>query len=274
MLAMPRSLWSGSITFGLVNVPVKLFPAVKERDVHFHMVTKDGKCRLRRKLYCPDSGKEYDFKDTARGYEVAPDQYVIINDEELKALKPESGRTIEITDFISLEEIDPVYYNRAYYLAPDKSGVRAYELLRKAMDDAQRVGIAKFIMRDKEYLAAIRPMQTALCLETLNFSDEVLNPADMPGMESTVKVPAKELDMAKKLIEALAGPWEPDRYKENYRERVMELIERKAEGEEVHIESHEDEEPAKVFNLMKALEESLQEAKAANTHTRKRRKSA
>lgn len=271
---MPRSLWSGSITFGLVNVPVKLFPAVKERDVHFHMVTKDGKCRLRRKLVCPDTNKEYDFKDTARGYEVAPDQYVIINDEELKALKPESGRTIEITDFVSLEEIDPVYFSRPYYLAPDKSGVRAYELLRKAMEDADRAGIAKFVMRDKEYLAAIRPMQAALCLETLNFSDEVLDPADIPDMDSSVKIPAKELDMAKKLIDALAGPWEPNKYKEEYRERVMDLIDRKAGGEEVHIESHEDEEPAKVFNLMKALEQSLQEAKSTNAHARKRRKSA
>src|SRR2546426_4331174 len=169
---MSRAMWSGSITFGLVNVPIKLFPAVQDKDVHFHMLSKDGKCRLRRKLVCPETGKEYDFKETARGYEIAPDQYVIVHDEELRNLKPEAGRHIEITDFVDLEEIDPVYYNRPYWLAPDEKGAKAYQLLLNAMLETAKVGIAKFVMRGKEYLAAIRPREGALCLEIMNFAEE------------------------------------------------------------------------------------------------------
>ena len=201
---MPRAMWSGSITFGLVNVPVRLFPAAQQKDVHFHMLTPDGKCRLRRKLYCPDTGKEYDFKDTKRGYEVAPDEYVVIDDEELQSLKPKAARAIEISDFVDLNDIDPVYFQKPYYLAPDERGGRGYHLLWRAMTDAHMVGIARFIMRAHEYLAAIRPLDGGLCLETMNFADEVLDIRDLPGIGSEPKIPAKELAMARQLIDALA----------------------------------------------------------------------
>src|SRR5687767_9402214 len=148
---MSRAMWSGSISFGLVNIPVKLHTAVRNREVHFHLLTKDGTCRLRRKLVCPDDDKEkeYDYKDTTRGYELGPDQYVVIKDEELSALWPEARRTIDIQDFVGLSDIDPIYYEKAYYLMPDQNGTKAYRLLFEAMSRTKKVGIATFVMRHK-----------------------------------------------------------------------------------------------------------------------------
>lgn len=165
---MPRAMWSGSISFGLVNVPVRMYTAVRDRGVHFHRLSPDGTCRLRNKLVCPDTGQEFDFKDTARGYEIAPGQYVIMRDEELENLKPEAGRSIDIRDFVDLADIDPVYYDNTYYLAPDERGAKGYQLLLEVMKKQQKVGIAKFVMREKEYLAAIRPYKNALVLETMH----------------------------------------------------------------------------------------------------------
>ncbi len=267
-----RSMWSGTITFGLVNVPIKLYPATHQKDVHFHLLTKDGECRLHRKLYCPETGKEYDFKDTARGYELAPDQYVLLDEEEIEALKPESGRTIEITDFVDLAEIDPVYYNKPYYLGPGKDGEKAYKLLHKAMSDSKKVGIAKFVMREKEYLAAIRPMGSVLCLETMNFADEVDDPAKVPGLPIEARIQPKELEVARKLIDTQATEFKPEKYHETYREQVMELVKKKAKGEEIVAPEPQEEEEPRVFNLMKALEESLEHAKKEHGH--RKRKSA
>lgn len=277
---MPRAMWSGSISFGLVNVPVKLYPAVREKTVQFHMLSKDGTCRLRRKLYCPDTNEEYDYRNTTRGYEVAPDQYVIVTDEELDAIRPapgKGGNVIEITDFVNLADIDPLFYDRPYYLAPDRNGAKAYQLLHKAMSDTQKIGIAKFVMRRKEYLAAIRPLKDALCIETMHFADEVADVSELPGVgdESEVKLSKKELEVAEKLIDALGTKFEPSKYHEEYREKVMELIERKAAGEEVVTHVPAEEEAPRVLNLMKALEESLREAKKTGTpQKRQRRKSA
>jgi DNA end-binding protein Ku len=251
-----RAIWSGSITFGLVNVPVKMFTAVRDRGIHFHMLSEDGSCRLRRKLICPETGKEYDFNQTARGFEIAPDQYVIVTDDELNSLKPEAGRTIDITDFVDLASIDPTFYNRSYYLAPDERGGKAYHLLHEAMIRSAKVGIATFVMRQKQYLAALRPMQELLCLEVMNFADEIAPLDDFPGAQHAGEPDKRELQVAQRLIDALSGEFEPEKYKDEYREQLSQLIEKKAAGEEVVLQPAR-EEPARIADLMEALEASL-----------------
>jgi DNA end-binding protein Ku len=268
---MARSIWSGSISFGLVNVPVKLYTAVRQKEVHFHMLTPDGKCRVRRKLYCPDTDEEVEYSETTRGYEVAPDQYVVVSDEELQALKPEASRTITITDFVELADIDPVFYERPYYLAPDERAGKSYHLLFRAMKETKRVALATFVMRQKQYLAAIRPAESILMLETMNYADEIVNPSEVPGVDDLPDVDQRELKMAKQLIDALAGKFQPDKYHDEYREAVMEMIEKKAQGKEVHI-APPAEEPARVINLMKALEASLAEARKSRKAPATRKK--
>jgi DNA end-binding protein Ku len=269
---MARAIWSGSISFGLVNVPVKMFTAVRDRGVHFHMLSEDGTCRLRRKLVCPDTGKEYDFAQTARGFEIAPDQYVIINNDELNALKPEAARTIDITDFVDLARIDPVFYSRPYYLAPDERGGKAYHLLHEAMIRSGKVGIATFVMRQKQYLAALRPMQKILCLEVMNYADEIVPLDEIPGVEHAGEPDKRELQVAQRLIDALSGEFEPEMYKDEYREQLVQLIERKAAGEEVVLQPAR-EEPERIADLMQALEASLahvgREAGRGNGRSRK-----
>jgi DNA end-binding protein Ku len=274
---MARSIWSGNISFGLVNVPVKLFTAVRDQSVHFHMLSEDGRCRLRRKLYCPDTGEEYDFKHTARGYEIAPSQYVIIRDEELDKLRPEKGRTIEISDFVDLQDIDPIYYDRTYYLMPDAQGVKGYQLLLHAMRASGKVGIATFVMRRKEYLAALRPTEKAILLETMHFSEEISQIGEEIDEPPKASLAKKELDVAEQLITALSGRFDPSKYEDAYTQKVRELVEAKAEGEEdlVLAEAGEPEAPP-VYNLMEALEKSLQQTRRKPSGRGKapRRKSA
>ncbi len=259
---MPRSLWSGAISFGLVNVPVKLVTAVREKTVHFHMLSADGKCRLRRKLYCPETGEEYDFKDAGRGFEVAPDQYVLVQDEELDKLKPEAGRSIEITDFIDLAAIDPIYYERTYHLLPGEGGARGYALLLHAMADSGKVAIATFVMRQKQYLAAIRPVGRVLTLHTMHYADEVTAADEIADeLPDEAEVNDKELKVAERLIDALASDFEPERYHDEYREAVEHLIEAKAEGEELVLTETAEPAEQKVTSLMDALEKSLAEAR-------------
>ena len=275
---MARAMWSGSISFGLVNIPIKLYTAVREHSIQLHMLTPDGQCRLRRKLYCPETGEEYDFKEAARGYEIAPDQYVLLREEERDAIKAEAGRTIDITDFVNLQQIDPIYYDRAYYLLPDENGVKGYELLLRAMSDEQKVGIGKLVMRNKEYLAALRPMGSLIGLETMRYADEVVNPEKELDVPAEVDLDKKELEMAKRLIDALARDFEPGKYRDEYHDRLQELIEKKAEGEEVVTQAPAEEKPGKVINLMEALQKSLQNVDRtpakARTRARARKKTA
>jgi len=266
-------MWSGSISFGLVNVPVKLYPVLQDRDIHFHMMSKDGTCRLRRKLVCPETGEEYDFKDTVKGYEVSPDQYVIVNDEELKSLKPEASRAIDIKHFVELDQIDPVYYDRPYYLLPDENGAKAFQLLHEAMRRARKVGIATFVMRGKEYLAAIRPMGDLLCLATMNFADEVIPPDDMPA-PAHAKIDPKQLQIATKLIEALETDFDPEEYHSDYRERVTAMIEKKSRGEHIVVQAAAAEKTPRLKDLMKALEASVAQAKRGSGSSNGSKKSA
>ncbi|MEX2673123.1 MAG: Ku protein [Phycisphaeraceae bacterium] len=258
---MPRSIWSGSISFGMVNIPVKVVTAVRDHSIHLHMLSKDGSCRLRRKLYCPDTGEEFDFNDTARGYEVAPSQYVILKDEELDQLKPEGGRTIDISDFVQLETIDPIYFDRSYYLIPAEGGGKAYKLLVDAMTKAGSLAIAQMVMRQKQYLVAIQVTDDAMVMHTMHYADEVQGFDEIADeLPSGIKTTKKEVEAAEQLIESMSGEFDPTAYEDDYQQQVRQLIESKAEGggvKEVAEETEEDIPPT--FDLMEALKKSVQQ---------------
>ncbi|MDQ3945762.1 MAG: Ku protein [Actinomycetota bacterium] len=260
---MPRAIWSGSISFGLVNVPVKMYSAIREQDLSFHQFQEGTDARIRNKRVSEKTGKEVPFEKIVKGYEVSKGHYVMIDAEELEAFEPQATKTIDIEDFVALEEIDPIYYERTYYLAPDdgEGAKRAYVLLRDAMEDQDKAGIGRVVMRTKQYLAAIRPKDGALALSTMLFHDEVVPVSDIPGIpDKRTRAAAAQVKMAGQIIESLTRKWDPKRYEDTYRERVLEYIERKAEGEEVVVEERAEEEP-KVVDLMAALEASLAAAK-------------
>src|SRR4051812_20999244 len=257
---MPRSIWTGAISFGLVNVPVKLYSAVSKKTVRFHQLhDKDG-VRIQQKRVCPADDEEVPYEHIVKGYEITPEQYVVIEPGELEAIEPRKTKTIDIEDFVDQEDIDPIYYDHPYYLMPGTGATKPYKLLVDAMEDAGKVGIARVVIRQKEQLVALRPANGALAMSTMNFADEVVDTDrfdDAPGDE--VETSKRELDMAKQLIESLSSDWEPDKYHDTYRERVLELIEQKAEGKEIAVQPVE--EPQPVPDLMAALEASVKAAR-------------
>jgi len=255
---MPRPIWSGAISFGLVTVPVKLYPAVHSKDVSFHQIDESSGARIKYKRVSEKTGREVPYERIAKGYEVDDGEYVVIDPKELEKFAPEATRRIDISDFVDLDEIDPIYYEHAYFLAPDKGGDKAYALLLKAMDDAGKVAIGRVVIRTKEYLAAIRPYgNKALALETMLFPDEIDDVSEVPGIPGrSAKVTPQELKMAKQLIESLSNEWDPDKYEDTHRKRVLDFIKKKAKGKTIEIEHHEDERPA-VADLMEALRASV-----------------
>ncbi|HWH35249.1 MAG TPA: Ku protein [Acidimicrobiales bacterium] len=261
---MARAIWSGSISFGLVNVPVKLFSATEAKDVSFHQFQEGTGQRIRYKRVAEESGEEVDYNQIVKGYEIDKGRHVMVSPEELESVEPGVTRTIEIEDFVDLHQIDPVFYEKTYYLAPAKGAGadKSYALLLRAMEGADKVAIARFVLRTKQYLAAIRASQGVLVLETLFFADEVRDPRtdidDVPGEE--LELSERELRIASQLIESLSSDWEPERYHDTYRERVLELIERKAEGDEIVVERPAAE-GGEVVDLMAALEASVAAAR-------------
>jgi DNA end-binding protein Ku len=259
---MPRAIWSGSISFGLVNVPVKMYSAIREQDLSFHQFQEGTDARVRNKRVSEKTGKEVPYEKVVKGYELSKGHYVMIDPEELAAFDPKATKTIDIEDFVALEEIDPIYYERTYYLAPDdgEGAKRAYVLLRDAMEDQDKAGIGRVVMRNKQYLAAIRPFEGALALSTMLFYDEIVPVSEIKGIpDKRTKAPPQQVKMAAQIIESLTRKWDPKRYHDTYRERVLEYIERKAEGEEVVVEERAEEAPQMV-DLMAALEASLAKA--------------
>jgi DNA end-binding protein Ku len=258
---MARAIWSGAISFGLVNIPVKLFSAVSKKTVRFHQIDAESGVRVRQKRVGPD-GEEIPYEQIIKGYEIGPERYVTISPEELEALEPQKTRTIDIEDFVDQEEIDPIYYDHPYYLAPDTGSAKAYQLLVDAMEDAGKVAIARVVIRSKENLVAIRARDGVLAMETMLFADEVVPTDSLEEMttDTTVKTSDRELTMARQLIDSLSSDFEPERYHDQYRERVLDLIERKAQGETIVIEEP-TEEPEQVPDLMAALEASIAGAK-------------
>ena len=246
--------------FGLVSVPVKLVSATKSKDVRFNQLEQSTGARIRYRKVSDATGDEVQNDEIVKGYEISPGQYVVVGDEEVKALAPKASRTIEIEDFVDLDQIDPVYFEQPYYLAPDKQGLKPYRLLVEAMTELHKVAIGRIIMRSKESLVAIRPVDGVLCVETMRYADEVLPPAEVVPDDADVSEPtARELEMAKQLVDALATDFEPEKYEDAYREQLMSLIERKAAGEEIVAEP-QVEDQGKVVDLMAALEQSLARA--------------
>jgi DNA end-binding protein Ku len=260
---MPRSIWSGAISFGLVNVPVKLYSAVSRKTVRFHQLNRDTGNRISQRRVDPVTEEEVAYDDIVKGYELTKDSYVVITPEELDALDPERTRTIDIEDFVDLEDIDPIYYDHPYYLVPDTGATKAYGLLLNAMRESGKVAIAKVVLRSKEQLVAIRPQDDLLCMETMIFADEVVahdSIDDLPDAKE-LRASERELKMAQQLIDSLSTEWEPEKYRDEYREKVLELIERKAAGEEIAVQP-EAPQPTKVPDLMAALEASLAAVKS------------
>ena len=269
---MPRAIWSGSISFGLVNVPVKLYPAVRQHDIHFSQFEGGTGARVRNKRVSEKSGREVPWEKIVKGYEVKKGQFVTVEPDELDAVAPEATHTIDIEDFVALEEIDPIFYEHHYYLAPsggEGGPAKAYKVLLQAMEDQDKVGIGRVVLRTKQYLAAIRPFNGVLAMSTLLYADEVADPKDIKELPAKGSVSDREVKLAAQIIDSLTNTWDPKRYKDTYREDVLELIERKAKGEEIVVEETA-EEPAKVTDLLAALEASLERAKKGGAPAKKR----
>lgn len=254
---MARSVWSGFLTFGLVSIPVGLYPATQDLTVHFNQIHRGTSHRIRYRKVDEVTGEEVSSADIVNGYHLGGDEYVTLARDELRQAAPGKSGTIEISDFVDLPDIDPVYFRQSYYLAPRGKGAdRAYALLRQVMGDTDKVGIATLVLRDKEHLVAVRPGSDALVLQTMHFADEIRDAAaELDGLPREVSFGRRELDAAKQLVESLAAPWSPEDYRNTYRERVMELIDRKREGKTIVVEQEQQE--SNVVDLAAALEASL-----------------
>ena len=268
---MARAIWSGSISFGLLNVPVKLYSAVSKKSVSFRELRESDGSRIRHKRVAEADGEEVDYNDIVKGYELAPDQYVVITRDELEELDPKKTRAIEVLDFVDLDDIDPIYFDHPYYLGPDKGAERAYGLLVKAMEDSHKVAVCRFVLRNRESLAALRPMDGVMTMATMRFADEVVSPDEISEvLGEDVEAPKKkELDMAKALIDSLTAEFDAAQYRDEYREELLNLIERKAKGESLVSTETEAPKPTKAPDLMAALEESLAAVKAEESGSKK-----
>jgi DNA end-binding protein Ku len=257
---MPRAIWSGSISFGLLNVPVKLYSAVSRKNVSFRELRESDGSRIRHKRVAEADGEEVPYEDIVKGYEISPEQYVVVTRDELEEIDPKRTRAIEIQDFVDLDDIDPIYFDHPYYLGPDKGAEKAYALLVKAMGDAKKVAIARFVLRNREHLAAIRPADKVLTMATMRFADEVVAPEELGEdvvPQNGRKLDKREVEMAKQLIDSLTSDFDPSKYRDEYREELLALIDRKAQGKAVVEPVSEEPKPTKAPDLMAALEESL-----------------
>ena len=257
---MPRPIWSGSISFGLVNVPVKLVTATSPKDVRFHQLHGADGGRVNQKRVCSLDGEEIEYSEIVKGYEIRKGDYVVVEPEEMEALAPEASRVIDIEEFVDLADIDPLFFEHSYYMVPEGPAVKPYALLVEAMEGSGKAGIGRFVLRTKEYLAALRPHEGVLVLSTLLFADEVVATADLEVRTTKDTKPSeREVDMARQLVDTFSAEWDPAKYKDYYREKLLAMIEAKAEGQEV-IAPEEPERPAPVVDLMAALEASLARA--------------
>lgn len=271
-----RVIWKGAISFGLVNIPIKLFPATEQKDVKFRFLHKTCQAPLRYQRVCSACGQEVNQEDIVRGYEYESGRYVIINEEDFEKIPDERTRTVDIVDFVSLEEIDPLYFDKTYYMAPGEAGEKAYALLRQAMAETGKIAVAKVVIRNKESLAVVRGYKNYLVMETIFYPDEIRDPAHLPGFERDIKPHDNEMKMARELIDNLAAAFVPEKYTDEYRKKLLEMIHAKIEGEQIAIP--EVAAKGKVVDLMDALRASVEAAKKAaeqkEDKPRKRRKKA
>jgi DNA end-binding protein Ku len=276
MVFVMRTIWKGAISFGLVSIPIKLFPATEQKDVKFRYLHKTCQAPIKYTRVCSSCGQEVTQDDIVRGYEYESGRFVIINEEDLDKIPDERTRTLDIIDFVSLEEIDPLYFDKTYYLGPGDAGEKAYALLRKAMEETKKIAIAKVVIRNKESLAVIRGYKNLIVMETIFYPDEIRDTGLLPGFDREVKLHDNEMKMARELIENLATSFNPEKYTDEYRHKLMELIRAKIDGEQIVIP--EAAEKGKVVDLMEALKASVEMAKKATKGeekpTRKRRKKA
>ena len=273
---MARPIWTGTITFGLVNVPVKAFTAVRDHDIHFHQLDKKSGARIRYEKVSEKTGREVDADDIEMGFEIKEGRHVTFDKKELDELRPKSTKAIEVTDFVPLAEIDPIYYERTYWLAPDgDASSRAYQLLRAAMEEKERVAIGTVAMRNKQYLTAIRPLDGVLAMSTMRFADEVVPRADIDELPARKSKPGqKELRMAEQLIDALATDWDPKQYEDTYVDELKARIKAKDKGKDVVEAEPEEEKTADIVDLAEALQRSLDAGRSRKRTSRRRRKSA
>jgi len=252
---MPRPVWKGAVTFGLVSVPVSLYPATrKQAELTFRLLHRKDKAPVEYRRVCTEEGVEVPWSDIVKGYELEKGQFVVLTDEDFAKAKTESTETLDIREFVPLEQINVAHFESPYWLEPTRQGRKAYVLLREALEESGRVGIGTFVMRQREHLAALRPAGKALMVTTLRFPDEIRGAEDL-DLPAGEKLQKKELDLAKKLVDTLADDWDPAEYKDTYHDTLRAVIEQKLEGRE--IETPAPRKPARVVDLMKALEESL-----------------
>jgi len=256
-----RSLWNGTLNFGLISMPVKLYTATSSKTVRFHQLHAADNVRIQTKRFCPAEEREVAFEDIVRGYEMAPHRYVVIKDEELEALAPETTRTIEVEDFVDLSEIDPIYFDQPYYIVPNPGGTKSYQLLLQVMRDTVKVAIARVVLRSRERLVAVRPYGNALLMATMMFGDEVRPASELTELDEDAQIGKRELEVARQLVSSLAEPFDISKYHDTYREAVLDLIDRKASGEEIVIQPANHTETRESPDLMSALEASLDEVR-------------
>jgi DNA end-binding protein Ku len=263
-MPMARAIWSGSISFGLLNVPVKLYSAVARRGISLREIRESDGARIRHRRVAEGTDEEVPYEKIIKAYEITKDRYVPLNKDELASLDPKKTRAIEVQDFVEISEIDPIYFDSPYYLGPADGAEKAYSLLAQAMEQSGKVAIARFVFRNKEHLAAIRPGDGVLTLTTMRFADEVVPPDELedvlPG--ETPKIGKREVEMAEQLIDSLTRDFDPTLYRDEYREELLAMIERKAAGEDVVAAPQEDREPTKAPDLMAALEQSIADVRS------------
>jgi DNA end-binding protein Ku len=253
-----KTMWRGAISFGLVSIPVRVFPATEEKTLRFNQLHDKDHGRIRYKRVCAKCGEEVSYENIVRGYEYEKDRYVVLTEEELDSVPLESSRAIDINQFVEAEEIDPIYYKKTYYLVPEETGIKAYALMREALAEDRRVGIAKVSFRDKEHLAAIRLRENVLVMETMYWPDEIRVP-QFEELDKEVKARDQEIKMARSLIDNLTDAWKPDEYTDEYREALLGIVDKKVAGEEIEV--IEAPEPEKVVDLMEALKKSVEATK-------------
>jgi DNA end-binding protein Ku len=265
-----KAIWKGAVTFGLVNITVRLYSAVQEKTLKFHMLHAEDGGRIKYQRVCSICGKEVTWDEIVKGYEYSKDHYVMFTEEELQALGIDSIKAIDVVTFVPLEDIDPIYYNKTYYVVPEPSGLKAYRLLQEALEAEGQVGLAKVALRDKEHLSTIRLKDDVFVLETMHWPDEIRQ-AVFEELDKDVSVSDAELKMARQLIQQLSGEFKPEEFVDEYRTRLEELVEQKVAGQEITVAAEPEEEPTKVVDLMDALKASVAEAKKKSPSTTKKK---
>jgi DNA end-binding protein Ku len=265
-----KAIWKGSISFGLVNIPIGLYPATKKEDVSFRQLREEDMSPIRYKRVAETDGEEVPWEKIVKGYEYERGQFVIVDDKDFERAMPEATQTIDITEFVELSEIDPMFFDKPYYLEPQKGGKKEYALLRETLKETGKVGIARVVIKTRQHLAAVKPKEDALVLELMHFPDEVLEPAglDLPRQE---KLGKKEMDMAQTLVKTMSGKWEPSEYKDEYRDRLIELIEEKVkhDGKKAVSAKIKPKAATNVVDLVAVLQKSLAETKKKSGDSRR-----